>query len=410
MKTPPYFEFQSKVQIFAGSNSLEKIGKDMEIRGVSRPMILSSQTVARSGLLNFIEKGYRPGMETGVIDTDIPADSDLETVRRLAALFTEKACDCLIAVGGGSVIDTAKGVNIAVSLSCSNYDITPYAGAGMVREKLKPLTVVPTTSGSGSEATIVAVIADTAQSKKLLFTSPYLLPNTAVLDPRVTLSLPPLLTAQTGMDALTHACEAFFCLAHNPISDAFALEAIRTIVRYLPTAVAEPSNEEARLQMAIASNLAGTAFSNSMVGMVHSIGHTVGAIAHVPHGACMAILLPYAMEYNARKAGERIGALLTALENEKTFLSTPKEKRTQAAASSVRRLNEKLKTLTNGAHALCFKDYRSKNGEAPVTRELLPRIANEAINDGSIFYNPEELSKADALRVLEAAYEGVPLN
>ena len=91
-------------------------------------------------------------------------------------------------------------------------------------------------------------------------------------------------------------------------------------------------------------------------------------------------------------------------------MSTPKEKRTQAAASSVRRLNEKLKTLTNGAHALCFKEYRSKNGEAPVTRELLPRIANEAINDGSIFYNPEELSKADALRVLEAAYEGVPLN
>lgn len=410
MKTLPYFEFQSKVKILAGDGRLEKIGEELEKLGSRCPMILSSRTIARSGIPEMIAGGYRQGMSTGVIDTDIPADSDLETVKRLTALYKEKNCDAILAIGGGSVIDTAKGVNIAVSLNCPEGDINPYAGAGMVKQKLKPLIVVPTTSGSGSEATIVAVIADRKQSKKLIFTSPFLLPDIAVLDPRVTVSLPPLLTAQTGMDALTHACEAFFCLAHNPLSDSFALEAIRKIAEYLPRAVASPEDTKARLEMAIASNLAGIAFSNSMVGMVHTLGHTVGAITHVPHGACMAILLPYAMEYNARKEPERIGYLLQALENEKIFLETPKEQRPRAAADAVRRLNAELKKLTGGAHAVCFKEYRDRDGNSPVTEELLPKIAYEAVNDGSVFYNPEELSREDALRVLTAAYEGTQLN
>lgn len=410
MKTLPYFEFQSKVKILVGDDRLEKIGEELEKLGSRCPMILSSRTIARSGLPEIIYSGYKPGMTTGVLYTDISADSDLETVKKLAVLYREKGCDAVLAIGGGSVIDTAKGVNIAVSLDCPDNDITPYAGAGMVKRKLKPLIVVPTTSGSGSEATIVAVIADHKQSKKLIFTSPFLLPDIAVLDPRVTLSLPPLLTAQTGMDALTHACEAFFCLAHNPLSDSFALEAIRKITEYLPRAVAAPDDKKARLEMAIASNLAGIAFSNSMVGMVHTIGHTVGAIAGVPHGACMAILLPYAMEYNAKKEPERIGYLLQALENEKVFLETPEAERPRAAAEAVRHLNAELKKLTGGTHAVSFKEYRDKNGNAPVTKELLSKIAYEAVNDGSVFYNPEELSREDSLRVLTAAYEGIPLN
>lgn len=410
MKTLPYFEFQSKVKILAGDGRLEKIGEELEKLGSRCPMILSSRTIARSGIPEIIAGGYKTGMTTGVLDTDIPADSDLETVRRLARLYKEKNCDAVLAIGGGSVIDTAKGVNIAVSLNCPDGDINPYAGAGLVKRKLKPLIVVPTTSGSGSEATIVAVIADHKQSKKLIFTSPFLLPDIAVLDPRVTLSLPPLLTAQTGMDALTHACEAFFCLARNPLSDSFALEAVRKIAEFLPRAVASPEDSKARLEMAIASNLAGIAFSNSMVGMVHTIGHTVGAIAHVPHGACMAILLPYAMEYNAHKEPERIGYLLQALTDEKTFLATPAKERPQAAADAVRRLNNELKRLTGGAHAVSFKEYKDKSGNTPVTVDMLSQIAYEAVNDGSVFYNPEELSRADALRVLTAAYEGTSLN
>lgn len=410
MKTLPYFEFLSNVKILAGDGRLEKIGEELEQLGARRPMILSSRTIARSGIPEIIAGDYSSGMATGVIDTDIPADSDLTTVRRLYNLYIEKQCDAILAIGGGSVIDTAKGVNIAVSLDCKEGDISAYAGAGMVKQKLKPLIVVPTTSGSGSEATIVAVIADHQQSKKLIFTSPFLLPDVAVLDPRVTVSLPPLLTAQTGMDALTHACEAFFCLARNPLSDSFALDAVRKIAEYLPRAVASPADTEARLEMAIASNLAGIAFSNSMVGMVHTIGHTVGAIAHVPHGACMAILLPYAMEYNACKEPHRIGALLQALEGEKTFFATPENKRAQTAADAVRRLNQKLKELTNGAHAVCFKEYRDRNGIAPVTEDMLEKIAYESVNDGSVFYNPEELSRVDALRVLKAAFAGSALN
>lgn len=409
LSIPPYFEFISPVHLLAGENALETIGEQLLLKGASRPMILSSRTVEKNGLIKLIQNHFPQKVSLGALDTDIPADSDIETVKRLAKLYTEQQCDSLVAIGGGSVIDTAKGVNIAVSLPCQDFDITPYAGAGMVKQPLKPLLVAPTTSGSGSEATIVAVIANHQLSQKLLFTSPFLLPHVAICDPRLTYSLPAHLTAQTGMDALTHACEAFFCLAHNPISDTLALEAIKKISEYLAIAVATPEDCKARLEMSVASTLAGVAFSNSMVGMAHTLGHAVGAITQIPHGTCMSILLPYALAYNTSKEPHRIGFLLNPLKGEKITSETPEKQRPQAVVNAINALNQKLNRLTQGKHYLCFQEVQDRDGKNLCQWEQLSKIALKSQGDGSIFYNPQELSYKDALMVLEAAYKGEAL-
>ncbi len=156
----------------------------------------------------------------GYIFDDVPPDSSLQTVRRAAELYREHGCDAIIAIGGGSVIDTSKATNILVSEGGD--DLLKYSGAHNLPKPLKPFFVIPTTSGTGSEATMVAVVSDTEKNVKMAFASNYLMPHAAILDPRMTLTLPAHLTAMTGMDALTHCVEAYTCLAANPISDAYA--------------------------------------------------------------------------------------------------------------------------------------------------------------------------------------------
>ena len=200
----------------------------------------------------------------------------------IAGIYRKTGCDSIIAVGGGSAIDTAKGVNIVITENSE--DLMKFMGAEMLKKTMKPFIVVPTTSGTGSECTLVAVISNPAKNVKMAFTSYKLLPNVAVLDPRMTLTCPPKITAATGMDALTHAMEGFYCNQKNPMSDAYAGAAIELVRDNLVEAVKNGKNENARLAMANAACMAGTAFSNSMVGMVHGLGHAAGAVCHIPHG------------------------------------------------------------------------------------------------------------------------------
>ena len=212
------------------------------------------------------------------------------------------------------------------------------------------------------------------------------------------------------MDALTHAIEAYTGLAKNPLSDSYALKAIEILAKNLLSVVKEPNQPEKRLALAVASNLAGTAFSNSMVGMVHSIGHSVGAVCHIPHGTCMSILLPYGLEYNMHKAEQTIAQLLLRLTDSQMYTETPPELRAQAVVTAIRNLNNDLNIATKGAHVTRFRDFFNKEGELVMRPEHFKRIAETAIHDGSIFYNQEELDREDVRMVLEAAYWGYPLD
>lgn len=404
---PDYYEFCCRVNIVAGHDGLEQIPGLLASMGAASPMILTDKGVMAAGLVDVVTSALG-SLHIAAIEDEVPPDSDLEAVSRLAGIYRENGCDAIIAVGGGSVMDTAKGINILVSENSD--DLRQFTGAGALKRPLRPLIAVPTTAGTGSEVTLVAVIADHAGNRKVLFASYFLLPNAAVIDPRMTLTLPAHITAATAMDALAHAVESTVMLAKNPVSDAHAREAMTLISRHLLPVIADPSDIQGRLALATAAAMAGIAFSNAMVGMVHAIGHAVGSICHVPHGTCMAILLPYGLEYNLHRVRDRVADLLLPLAGPDVFISTPGPDRAGAAVKWIRDFNLALHRATDGRHAVCFRDVKDSDGIPMVPRTKFNDIAGTALGDGAIFYNPEEMDHDDFLMVLEAAWEGTPLD
>lgn len=407
MYIPDYYEYYCRVKLISGFRALEEIPRLLRGLNAARPMIVTDKGVSGAGLLDILTTAFSDEIVVGALADDVPADSELKVVNRLSAVYRAKGCDSIIALGGGSVMDTAKGINIVVSENAE--DLMDFTGAGALKRRLNPLIAIPTTAGTGSEVTLVAVVADHENRRKMLFNSYFLLPDAAILDPRMTLTLPPAITAFTAMDALCHAVEAYTCLAKNPLSDAAAWRAISLISRNLLKVISEPGHEKGRLSLAIAATLAGMAFSNSMVGMVHSLGHSVGALCGVPHGTCMAILLPYGLEYNLHKNGRHTAELLLPMAGPDVYARTPEHLRDQEMIARVRRLNRDLREATGGAHACSLKEVQDRDGNPMVTEDHLPVIAEYAQNDGSILYNPEDLNQADLLTVIRAAFEGDPL-
>lgn len=390
-----YYEFFCPVKIVAGHKALEHIPFELATQQAHRPMVLTDKGVVAVGLLKHIEAAFAGAdISIACVFDDVPPDSSMSTVRNAAALYRANNCDAIIAVGGGSVIDTAKATNILVTEGGD--DLHVFSGAHNLKRPLKPLYVVPTTAGTGSETTSVAVVSDTEKGVKVPFTSYFLLPNAAILDPRMTLTLPPHITAMTAMDAMTHAVEAFTCLAANPISDAYASAAIRKISENLIKVMDNPADADGRLELAQASTMAGIAFSNSMVGLVHSLGHSLGAVCHLPHGLCMSLFLPYVLEYNKDVNGDRIGELLLPLAGADVYATTARADRADRAIAYIRAMRDEL-------HARC-KLPRTLQETGKVQESQLEQVAELTINDGSIIFNPKETDREEALAVLKRAW------
>lgn len=391
----PYYEFFCPVKVIAGNAALEHIPFELATLGAKRPMIITDKGVRANGLLNPIEAAFSTtDAVIGAIFDDVPPDSSLEVVRLAAELYRKQKCDAIIAIGGGSVIDTSKATNILVSEGGN--DLLQYSGAHNLSKPLKPFFVIPTTSGTGSEVTMVAVVSDLEKNVKIPFTSYYLMPHAAILDPRMTQTLPPHLTAMTAMDAMTHAVEAYTCLAANPLSDAYASAAIKKISENLFKVLDNPSEPQGRLELAQASTMAGIAFSNSMVGLVHSLGHALGAVAHLPHGLCMNLFLPYVLEYNKEVNGNKIGELLLPLAGADIYAQTPANQRADKAIATILTMRDRLFSLT--------KLPRNLRETGKVTEAQLDDVAEKALNDGSIIFNPKEASLKDLREILQKAW------
>ncbi|HEX5660684.1 MAG TPA: iron-containing alcohol dehydrogenase [Polyangiales bacterium] len=391
----PYFEFFCPVKIVAGSLALEHMPYELGQRGSNKPLIVTDQGVRAAKLVDVVQAALTSGgVSAELVFDDIPQDSSTTAVTAIARFYRDNRCDSLIAIGGGSVIDTAKAVNILVSEGGD--DLHRYAGTNVLKKPLKPLFVLPTTSGTGSEVTNVSVIKDAQSGLKLAFVSGYILPDVAVLDPRMTLGLPPFFTAATAMDALTHATEAFTCLGKNPISDAYATAAIKKVANNVLQVLETPTDQERRLELSVAATMAGIAFSNSMVGLVHALGHTIGAITHLPHGVCMSVLLPYVLEYNLPARADVIGELLIPLAGAETYAKIPAQDRGRAAIAKIRVLRDQLWAKAKLPRTL------SETGR--VHRDQLPDIARHSLNDGALIMNPVDVRYEDALRVLERAF------
>lgn len=391
---PTYYEFFNPVKINAGTEALETIPFELGLFEASRPLIITDKGIVNAGLLKIVINSFADSnLVVGAVFDDTPSDSSLNVVNDIAKLYNETNCDSIIAVGGGSVIDTAKGVNILISENTD--DIRQFMGVDRLRTPQKPFIVIPTTSGTGSEVTLVAVISDTENNVKLPFTSNLLLPKLAILDPRMTMSLPAKITAATGMDALTHAVEAFTCLQKNPMSDAYALSAIKLVNENLLNVVKNGKDKKGRFAMANASLMAGVAFSNSMVGAIHAIGHACGAVAHVHHGMAMSILMPFVMEYNMDVIGNLYAELLLSLGGDDVYSSTPKEKRAEKSVEIIRNWQKELKDAC-GMH--------DKLSDAGVNENQLEDIAKTALNDGAMSPNPKDLNFEDVLSILKKAF------
>lgn len=395
MFVPPYFEFVNSAKLLAGEYALENIPSEMRLLGSSRPMILSDSTLEKIGTVSaLIQALSKGGMKPSAVYTDIPLDSSIEKVNEISAIYRENNADGIIAIGGGSVIDTAKGLKMLISHG--GRDIMNYVGSEMLgRGQSVPFTAIPTTSGTGSEATGVAVIKDGERKVKLEFISSFLLPDIAVLDVRALESMPARITALTGLDALTHAIEAYSCLQKNPISQCYALSAIKLIVENLEEAIRKPKDKKARISMAIASYIAGAAFSNSMVGIVHAIGHSVGGVCSVAHGEAMTILLPVCMRYNLGFADDDYADLLLYLSDAETYASTEKTRRAEKAVEVVEDFISRIKAAAPIATSL---------SERGVRRSDFEQIAIRAMNDGALIVNPRSADKDDILKILEKAF------
>ncbi len=393
--TSKYYEFYCPVKILAGMKALEHLPAELAERGCAAPMVLTDKGVRQAGLIDHVELAFEEaGISLDAIFDDIPPDSSTDVVEDIARLFRDHGCDSLIAVGGGSVLDTAKAVNILVSEG--GEFLRAYVGAHKLTRPLKPLVAIATTAGTGSEVTSVAVIKDTHKQKKDAFQSSHLMPAVAVIDPRMTLTVPPGITAATAMDALTHSVEAFTCLAKNPLSDAYASAAIRKIVLALPQVLADPGNTVARLELAEAATMAGIAFSNSMVGLVHAIGHSLGAVCHLHHGTCMSLLLPYVLEYNYDAIRDDLAGLLPFLAGEEVARATAPEERAKASIAAICDLRDIIFSATKLPRSL------SESGE--VDKSQLARIADLSVDDGALMFNPVDADRSDVLRILENAW------
>ena len=389
---PEFFEFYNPTRVVYGQGIASDFKAELDSLGIGKYFIVSDTIISDLGLTkNVIDGLMSAGIEVTGEFVDVPQDSEVKTVNVCADQAKTSGAEGLVAIGGGSVIDTAKAVNILISEGGDL--VEDYSGAHTLTRPLKPLVVIPTTAGTGSEVTIIAVVYDKENKVKILFTDKFLLPSLAVLDPEMTLSLPPEITASTAMDALAHAVEAYVDLQCSPFSDAFAVGAVELIFKNIVQATKHGEDLEARGALLVASNMAGISFSHSMVGCVHGMAHSVGGLYRVPHGVANGILLPHGMEYNFEEVKDKLAKLAPIMGEEVSGLSV--EGAARKAIEAVRKLTGSL----NKMDALPLKLR-----EVGVSEDDLPAIAEATVMDGTSFYNPREVVAEEILIHLKNAY------
>lgn len=388
-----FFQFRVPTKIIHAEGIAQDFAHEVGLIGITKLFLVTDKFLYESGLCAPIVDHLRDnGIDVIGTFTDVPPDSSVKTVETCAGFARAAGADGILAIGGGSVLDTAKGANILFTLGGDLKN--DYSGAQTITSDLAPLIAIPTTAGTGSEVTEAIVIYDEDTHTKLSFVDYHLLPTLAVLDPLLTLKLPPKLTAATGLDALTHAVEAVMSVQNNPVSDAFALEAISYVFSYLLRAVKNGEDIEARSKMLVASNLAGMAFNHAMVGVVHSVAHSIGAVARVHHGTANGIFLPFGLEYNLPVVADRIAKMGSGLDKGQNNIAMA----AQGIIIAVRGLLAELSKVCG---------FPKNLSEAGVRETDLEKIAALAVEDGSSFYNPREVTAGDLLPFIQRAFVGV---
>ena len=293
--------------LLVGPGSSARLGQAIAGFGHARILVVTDAIIARLGLLEPLTTALTAGGAQYVVFDEITPDAPIPLIERGIAFYREHDCDAIVAFGGGSSMDASKA--IAVSIANPGKPLRSLAGYFKGLRAAVPIYAVPTTAGTGSEVTVAAVIADPEQHSKLVIVDTRLVPRMAALDPKLMTGLPPHVTAATGIDALTHAVEAFVGNWATETTDAMALSAVGLIFGNLRTAYRDGGNVQARENMALASTYAGIAFTRANVGYVHAIAHQFGGLYHTPHGLANAIMLPHVLRYSAPAITARLARL-----------------------------------------------------------------------------------------------------
>lgn len=292
-----------------GDGAIELLGRYAINFGANRVFVVTDQGIIRAGLLDRVCHSLRQAGVEPVVYDRVSVNPRAGEVMDGAEVYRQSGCDVLVAVGGGSPMDCAKGISI---VSANNRHILDFAGVDKVESPGPPLICIPTTAGSSADVSQFAIINNPGERNKIAIVSKMVVPDVALIDPGMTLSMDRYLTVCTGIDALVHAVEAFVSTAASAITDLHAFEAIRLLRLYLPQVLARPEDMDMREQVMLASLEAGLAFSNASLGAVHAMAHSLGGLLDLPHGECNALLLDHVLAYNYQEAAakyDRIGAI-----------------------------------------------------------------------------------------------------
>lgn len=295
MRTASYLMPWREPQLLEGENSLRELAKLIKKQEIESVLIVTDQGIVSVGLMDeFLEDLRAEGINYCLYDKTVP-NPTIDNIEEALDMYSTNKCQGIVAFGGGSPMDCAKGVGARVARP--NKSLAQMKGVLKVLKKLPPMFAIPTTAGTGSEATLAAVVSNSSTHEKYAIMDTSLIPHFAVLDPLLTVKLPPHITAATGIDALTHAVEAYIGRSNTKDTKKYSLDAVRLIFENLYEAYSNPTNLTARSNMQKAAYLAGMAFTRAYVGYVHAIAHTLGGFYSVPHGLANAIILPYVLEY-----------------------------------------------------------------------------------------------------------------
>lgn len=362
---------------YFGPGAREVLPKEVKRLGLHKAFVATDKDLIKFGVADKVLNVLKEAGIPYEIFSDIKPNPTVANVKAGVKAFAESGADFILAIGGGSSIDTSKAIGI-ITNNPEFSDVVSLEGVADTKKKSVPIIALPTTAGTAAEVTINYVITDEKNEKKMVCVDPNDIPAIAIIDAELMYTLPKSLTAATGLDALTHAIEGLITKGAWEMSDMFEIKAIEMINRYLETAVNEPQNPEARNGMAVAQYIAGMAFSNVGLGVVHGMAHPLGAIFDIPHGVANALLLPTIMEFNAPAALDKYVTIAKAMNVYKDGMS--KEEAAQAAVDAVKSLAVRV-------------GIPQHLNELGIKESDLPKLADSAIADVCTPGNPREVTR-----------------
>lgn len=373
--------------ILYGPGCLQNLGEKIKPLG-KKALVVTDEIMTKVGYLEKVTDILGKQGIAYEIYNKVNSEPNTNHVDEGLKIYQEKECNFLVALGGGSPIDAAKAIG---AMHTNPGKITDYMGIDKMVAPAPPLVAIATTSGTGSEVTKFTIIADLENDVKMLIGSSYVMAQIAVDDPLLTMSMPPKTTAATGIDALTHAIEAYISVKRQPFTDVVALSAIRRIAKYIRRAWANGDDLEARSQMMLAAMEAGIAFNNSSVTIVHGMSRPIGAVFHVPHGISNAVLLPACMEFAMMGAPERFAVIAEALGEDVSGMSTMKA--AKKAVEALKQLNDDIQIPSISGLGIDKQKFL----------EAAPKMAKDALASGSPANTPRKATEQDIIEIYKKA-------